>query len=562
MERHEERVSTEFLVIGSGIAGLRAAIELSKRGREVVLATKSSLEESSTYYAQGGIAAVEPERAARGEDRHESHIRDTLEAGDGLCAAPVVERFVRRSFADAIRFLVDSGVEFSTTRDGKYILHQEGGHEHPRIYCVGDFTGKAVEERLVQIVRDDPKITVLEYHTAFNLITGNQISRPRSPVDRCLGAHVLDRHGGRVKTFAAGTIFLATGGCGRVFRYTSNPDNATGDGIAMAYRAGARIANMEFFQFHPTVMYEPDAEKKDERRFLLTEALRGAEMGGILTLARDSDCDFMLDHHQDGSHATRDIVARTIDTEMKRRGLSHVWLNVSEQVTGKSRDYLREHFPDIYRHCESRGIDIAQDPIPVVPAAHYTCGGVLVDEFGQTDIEGLYAIGETTCTGLMGGNRLASNSLPEAALYGLLAVEHATAASNGPRPDRGLDLPPWQTDGIQTEVDTATLNQFWDTTRSTMTNLCGIDRNEQRLQAAVEILHGLNRAADTTYQKFFPVHEIIELRNLTLVALIIAESALQRRESRGTHYRADFPYRDDERYQKNTIVTAAPEGVL
>ena len=561
MDRNENRIRSEFLVIGSGIAGLRAAIELRRRGRDVVLVSKSSLEDSNTYYAQGGLAAVAPERDARGEDRYESHIRDTLEAGDGLCAAPAVERFVRRSYADAIGFLIEAGVQFSTKRDGGYVLHQEGGHEHPRIYCVGDFTGKAVEQRLVEIVRRDPGVKVLEHHTAFSLVTRNQIERPRQPGDRCLGAHVLDRHSGRVRTMDAGAVFLATGGCGRVFQYTSNPDNATGDGIAMAYRAGARLANMEFFQFHPTVMYEPDAEKKAERRFLLTEALRGAEMGGILTVARDSRRDFMLEHHPDGSHATRDIVARAIDSEMKRGGLSHVWLNVSEGVTGKSPEYLRSHFPDIYLHCEERGLDMARDPIPVVPAAHYTCGGVLVDEHGQTDIGGLYAIGEVACTGLMGGNRLASNSLPEAALYGLLAVEHATASPDRSPPECGLEIPVWKTDHTQTEVDTATLNQFWDATRSTMTNLCGIDRNEQRLQAAVEILRGLNRAANTTYQTFRPVHEIIELRNLTLVARIIAESALQRRESRGTHFRADYPERIDESYQENTVIAAAPENL-
>ncbi|MFZ7112165.1 MAG: L-aspartate oxidase [Desulfatiglandales bacterium] len=550
--RRPERQRTPFLVIGSGIAGLRAAIELSERGRECILITKSKLTDTNTRYAQGGIAAVDPSRVEKGLDSYESHIDDTIRAGDGLCLPEIVRRFVERAYPDAVRFLIDRGVPFSTTDDGEYVLHQEGGHAGPRVYCRGDDTGQAIEQRLAEIVTADPAIQVFEDHAAVNLITRNRITEVKSVSDRCLGAWVLDRETGLVRTIEAACTFLATGGAGRAFMYTSNPENATGDGIAMAYRAGARIANMEFFQFHPTVLYEADPANPAERRFLLTEALRGESVGGRLTLTRESTEDFVLRYDPQGSHGTRDIVARAVDAAMKEQGLPHVWLNVTEAVTGKSPAFIREHFPKIYEHCRRKGIDITAEPIPVVPAAHYTCGGVLVDAFGRTDIKALFAVGEVACTGLMGANRLASNSLSEGALYGKLAVEAALGAGFS-FPIQAV-VPLWQGSTVHPEANQDMLNRFWDTTRATMMDYCAVDRNEPRLQVALDVLNGLSQITNDIYRHFYPTLEIIELRNLALVARLIVESAMYRKESRGGHFRSDYPERNDQMYQGSTII--------
>lgn len=550
----EAMLHTDFLVIGSGLAGLRAAIELSERGKSCILISKSRLPHSNTYYAQGGIAAVDPERVAKGDDSYESHMEDTLRAGDGLCIPSIVQRFVQKAFPEGVKFLIDHGVPFSKADTGdRYVLHQEGGHGRPRVYCKDDYTGQAIEEHLVEIVRKQPLITVLEYHAAVSLITRNRISDVKVVKDRCLGAWVLDRKTRRVKTIEADVTFLATGGAGRAFLYTSNPENATGDGIAMAFRAGARVANMEFFQFHPTVLYEVNPENPAERRFLLTEALRGEAMGGILTLDRDSTEDFVLAYDPRGSHATRDIVARAIDTEMKKNHRPHVWLNVTAQLTGKSEEYIRQSFPKIYAHCLKKGVDLTVEPIPVVPAAHYTCGGVIVGADGQTDIDGLYAIGEVACTGLMGANRLASNSLTECALYGKIAVDAALDRAPSLR-DPDLMPPPWQGSTVHPEINPAMLNRFWDTTRATMLDYCAIDRNENRLRVAMDILNGLVQITNDIYWHFYPTLEIIELRNLSLVARLIVESALHRKESRGGHFRSDYPERNDHLFEGATII--------
>jgi L-aspartate oxidase len=556
MKSQNQTLDTEFIILGSGIAGLRAAIELSNNEKQVHLFTKSNLEDSNTYYAQGGIASVDPLRVEQGEDTYGSHIQDTLKAGDGLCDPYIVKNFAENAHKDVTQFLMDQGVEFSKNNPSKgqypYVLHQEGGHQKPRIYCVGDSTGKSIEETLADKVRNNPNIIIHENHTAINLITKNEVSKTTLPNDKCLGAYILDRSTGDILTVKSKKTFLATGGAGRVFQYTSNPSNATGDGIAMAYKAGARVANMEFFQFHPSVLYEPNTEDSSEKRFLITEALRGKTMGGILTLKKDSLDDFVLNHHPDGSHATRDVVARAIDTEIKLNGLKHVWLNVTPQVTGKSEEHTKDSFPMIYKTCLEKGIDMTKEPIPVIPAAHYTCGGVVVNEFGLTDLDNLYAIGEVAYTGLMGANRLASNSLSEAGLYGGLAVEHALATSNLDH-SYNLKVPSWNSWNRDVEIDNATMNQFWDTTRSTMTNLCGIDRNEQRLKLATKTINALVDASDEIYYNLYPAHEIIELRNLTLVSKLIADSALQRKESRGGHYRSDFPNKNEE-YAQPTIM--------
>jgi L-aspartate oxidase len=539
-------MKTDYLVIGSGIAGLRAAIELAKKGEKVTLITKSKVEDANTYYAQGGAAAVDPARVKTGADSFDSHEKDTIVAGAGLCDEYVVENFVKNAFSGAMQFLIENGVKF--TQNGKsypYELHQEGGHEHERIYCIGDYTGKAIEEKLAEVAKSLPNITILENHAAINLITLNRISNVKVPVDKCLGAYVLDKTNETVLKIEAKNTFLATGGAGRVFQYTSNPDVATGDGIAMAYKAGARIANMEFFQFHPTVLYEPHPKDPSEKRFLITEALRGEKVGALLTLEQNSLDDLVLKYDARGSHATRDIVSRAIDTELKSKGLKHVWLNITTKVTGKDEAYLKQNYPMIFQKCMEKGINMALDPVPVVPAAHYMCGGVVVNEFGLTDINNLYAIGEVACTGLMGANRLASNSLTEGALYGKLAVEHALANSRIQK-SHNFEIPEWRTGKVDTKADTATVNQFWDETRSLMTNMCGIDRNEQRLSLAVKMMTSLVEAGDEIYRNFYPTQEIINLRNLSLVGMLIAKSAYERRESRGCHFRSDFPHPNPE----------------
>jgi L-aspartate oxidase len=553
MSFSEQKIKSEFLVIGSGIAGLRAAIDLGEKGKKVALVTKSKLEDSNTYYAQGGIAGVDPVRVKNGLDSFESHIDDTMRAGDGLCVPHIVNRFAHRAFPDAVQFLIDKGIAFSVGNTGEYVLHQEGGHEFERVYCLADHTGVAIEEDLAAAARDNPDITIFEDHTAVNLITQNQFSTVKALRDRCLGASVLDRQKGKIRTFEAGTTFLATGGAGRAFLHTSNPENTNGDGIAMAFRAGARIANMEFFQFHPTILYEANPKHPSERRFLLTEALRGEAMGGKLTIMKDSRDDFVLKYDSRGSHGTRDIVARAIDTEMRRNGLPHVWLNVTSEVTGEKKGYIEEYFPKIYEHCLKKGHDMEEEAIPVIPAAHYTCGGVAVNDYGLSDIDRLYAIGEVACTGLMGANRLASNSLSECALYGKLAVEHALS-QQVPSQLPNVTITPWKSATVNPEISHEILNRFWDTIRTAMMQYCAIDRNGPRLRVAVDILDGLVKITDNIYRHFSPTHEIIELRNLALVARLIAESALNRKESRGCHYRSDYPNKNDKQYLGPTII--------
>jgi len=532
-------INADILIIGSGLAGLRAALEASKLGKKVIILTKSKITDSNTYYAQGGITGVDPERVKSGKDSYDSLIKNTLAAGDGLCNSDVVNYFANNSY-EPIQFLMDQKVLFSKDSNG-WVLHQEGGHDVKRIYCVADYTGKAIEETLANNVLLDKNIKVYENYLAFTLITKRKLAKDNKIEDRCLGVYAIDRINKTVITFKANAIILATGGAGRVFQYTSNPENATGDGIAMAYNAGAKIANMEFFQFHPTVLYDPFNINSNERRFLLTEALRGISIGGILTNKLDSTEDFILKYNPQGSHATRDKVSQAIDAEMKSYGLKHVYLNVTSKVTGKSKEYIKEHFPQIYEHCLKKGIDITTQPIPVVPAAHYTCGGVVVDITGRTSIPGLFAVGEVSCTGLMGANRLASNSLTEAALFGKITIHEAIKFCENKNTD---DVPIWSTQGIISHADLATVNQIWDITRTTMMSLCGIDRTEERLMAAVGILGSLSQTINKIYWNYYPNDQIFETRNLVQTAELIAKAALFRRESRGGHYRSDYPQKD------------------
>jgi len=553
---HPDIIAADILIIGSGIAGLRAALEASKNGKKVIILTKSRITDSNTYYAQGGITGVDPERVASGKDSYESLIQNTLAAGDGLCNKEVVEYFAHHSY-EPIKFLMQQNVPFSKDANG-WVLHQEGGHDHERIYCVADYTGKAIEETLAGRVLQDKNITVYEYYLTFTLITRRKLTKNPTVDDRCLGVYAIDRKNETVITFKANAIILATGGAGRIFQYTSNPDNAIGDGIAMAHYVGAKIANLEFFQFHPTVLYEPFSMESNERRFLLTEALRGVSMGGILTTRPDSTEDFILSYHPDGSHATRDKVSQAVDAEMKRSGLKHVYLNVTTGITGKTPEYTKEYFPQIYAHCLSKGIDITVQPIPVVPAAHYTCGGVLVDLFGRTSIPGLFAIGEVSCTGLMGANRLASNSLTEAALFGKVAADEAIKFSAN---ENAEDVPVWYTPGIVSHADVATVNQIWDVTRTTMMSLCGIDRTDERLRAAVGILESLYDTINKIYWGYYPNYQIFETRNLVQTAKLIAKAALFRKESRGGHYRSDYPQKRPE-YESMTLIQNGTEMKL
>ncbi len=541
-------VEADYLIIGSGIAGLRAALELGKRGHVVALVTKRKLCDGNTFYAQGGIAAVPlvDGKPLQG-DSLDSHIKDTLEAGKGISDRRVVESFAGHAYRDVIEPLLHLGVGFTKAKKTaySYSLHQEGGHSSPRIFHVADYTGRAVEEALIAAVRQLKNVRVYEHHMAINLITKSRIVS--SGKDACLGAYVYDTVNDTVHAFSAKATFLATGGAGRAYLFTTNAVVETGDGIAMANRAGLPIANMEFFQFHPTVIYGYD---KEGQSFLLTEALRGRNVGGILTLSKDSTDDFVRAYDKRGSSATRDVVAQAIDAEMKKRGLDHVWLNVTSSVTGKSPEEIREGFPDIYAKCkEVLGIDIAQQPIPTVPAAHYTIGGVLVGMYGETELPGLYAIGEVSCTGLHGANRLASNSLPEAALFGKLAVQHALNSSYS---SPGA-LPAWEIGNAVKSSDEVRVAHNWDEVRRIMWHLVGIVRTGDRLEMAKRRLELIKKETFDYYWNYHISRDLLELRNIADVASLIVDSALSRKESRGGHFRQDYPH-EDKAYARPSVL--------
>ena len=537
-------IKTDYLVIGSGIAGLRASIELSRRGNKIALVTKKSVIDGSTYLAQGGISAVDPERVKAGKDSYNLHIEDTLKAADGLGDKDITEKFVKRAYPDVIDFLIKEGVPFSKSDDG-YELHQEGGHSSPRIYCVGDYTGKAIEETLADKVREDPNITIYENHSAIDLITARKVYEMQhdgidlitahkiyEADDKCIGAYVYDEKNDSVKTFDAKSTFIATGGAGRIFLYTSNNQVSTGDGIAMAHRAGAKIANMEFTQFHPTVLYGYDDHG---RSFLLTEALRGKKMGAVLTLDKDSKTDFVkeLGYSEDGSAGTRDIVARAIDIEMKKKGLTNVFLNITPEVTGKASEEIAKGFPQIYEKLKNLGYDITKEPVPAVPASHYTCGGIVVGSNGEVPgIKNLYAIGEASCTGLMGANRLASNSLPEAALYGLLAVEHAT--KNSKKSDSKLPL--WNIGRAKKSRNQNLVGYYWDEIRTMMWHLVGIVRDQERMFMAKTRINRIQEEITRYYWNYFITSDFLELRNIAKVADLTIDAAFNRKESKGGHY--------------------------
>ncbi len=531
---------TDFLIIGSGIAGLSYALKAAQHGT-VTVVTKKQIEKSNTALAQGGVAGVFSE-----SDSFDLHLQDTLDAGDGLCNREVVKMVVENG-PDRIRELVRQGAKFNKTGEGDYdfALGQEGGHSAKRIVYAHDLTGKEIEDTLVDNVRQHKNIQILEDHIAINLIMFQSSIRSGIVVTQkeniCCGAYVLNNATGEVETFYSGITLLATGGACKVYLYTSNPDIATGDGIAMAYRAGASVANLEFVQFHPTCLYHPEA-----KNFLISEAVRGE--GGVLI--DENGRRFMSDYTPDMELACRDVVARAIDNELKKTGAESVFLDISH----KDSTFIKDRFPNIYARCLEYGIDITKEPIPVVPAAHYMCGGVATDLNGKTDVQRLYAVGETACTGLHGANRLASNSLLEALVYShrafLASVEEFKAIGNKVT----VTLAPWDETNVADSDEAIVVTHNWDEIRRLMWNYVGIVRTDKRLERALRRIRNIKEEINEYYWDFKVTADLIELRNLATVAELIIQSALSRKESRGLHYNIGYPNKDDINCLKQTLL--------
>ena len=503
----------DVLIIGSGLAGQSAALRLADH-KKVALISKRTLEDSASGWAQGGIAAV-----LDTQDSIENHIQDTLVAGAFLNDVKAT-RFVVENGKKAIDWLIEQGVPFTQDSTG-YHLTREGGHSHRRVIHVHDATGQAVQDTLTPKVRQHPNIAVFEQHIAVDLITSEKLGLADK---RCHGAYVLDTKSGVVTTFASPNTLIATGGAGKVYLYTTNPDTSTGDGIAMAWRAGCQVANMEFVQFHPTCLYHPQAKS-----FLISEAVRGE--GGLLKLPDGTR--FMPQHDERAELAPRDVVARAIDFEMKKRGLDCVFLDISH----KGSEFVRHHFPNIYARCLELGIDITQEPIPIVPAAHYTCGGVVVDQRARTNLAGLYVAGEASCTGLHGANRLASNSLLECLVYAEAAVNDILTSTPVALPV----LPHWDESRVTDADEEVVIAHNWDELRRFMWDYVGIVRTAKRLKRAQHRIRLLMREIEEFYANFRVSHDLIELRNLVVTADLIVRCALKRKESRGLHFSRDYP---------------------
>ncbi|KQV36878.1 L-aspartate oxidase [Massilia sp. Root335] len=522
----------DVAIVGSGLAGLSVALHLAQT-RKVAIISKRELLDGASNWAQGGIAAV-----LDSGDSHDQHIADTLVAGAGLCDEAAT-RYIVEHGREAIEWLIEQGVPFTRDETAELGFHltREGGHSQRRIIHAADATGHAVQVTLEQKVRAHPNITLFEHHCAIDVITSDKLQPGgvhAGPAlvgqPRCHGLYVQDEKSGKVLTCEAEHTVLATGGAGKVYLYTTNPDTATGDGIAMAWRAGCRVSNMEFIQFHPTCLYHPFAKS-----FLITEAVRGE--GGLLKLPPEAGpaagTRFMPAHDERGELAPRDVVARAIDFEMKKRGLDYVHLDITHQ----SPEFIKEHFPTIYARCLELGIDITKEPIPVVPAVHFTCGGVVTDMAGRTDIPGLYAVGETAYTGLHGANRLASNSLLECLVVGRACAHQIAAAPP-------VDLPPlpaWDESRVTNADEEVVIAHNWDELRRFMWNYVGIVRTTKRLERAKHRIKLLKEEIDEYYRNFRVSNDLLELRNLVEVAELIVRSALSRRESRGLHYSRDYP---------------------
>lgn len=538
--------TTDFLVIGSGIAGLSFALKAARLGT-VTIITKKDKVNTATNLAQGGIAAV-----LSAEDSFDLHINDTLRSGAGLCKKDIVEMVVTNGPA-RVRELLTLGVHFEsdTGKSQQLDLGKEGGHSIRRIAHAKDMTGREIEKALLKNASGNPHITVLENHLAVDLLISSKTATPPPPrkefVDRCLGAYVLNRQDNSVETWYAKTTVLCSGGAGKVYLYTTNPDIATGDGIAMSYRAGASIANLEFVQFHPTCLYHPKA-----KNFLISEAVRGE--GGRLIDERGRP--FMQKYDARGDLATRDTVARAIDAEMKASGDDCVYLDISHQEA----DFITNRFPNIYKTCLALGIDITKEPVPVVPAAHYMCGGVMTDATGRTNIENLYALGETACTGLHGGNRLASNSLLEAVVFAHQAFLQCSADWPHLQKLTHPEVRGWRAGQAENLKEGVLISHNWDQIRRLMWNYVGIVRNEKRLLLVQERMAPILKEIDQHFRNFLLTPDLVELRNLALVAKLIVTSALQRRESRGLHCMTDYPTMDDTHYLHDTILFRQKNG--
>lgn len=518
----------DVLIIGSGVAGLACALKLDKN-LSVALISKGSLVDGSSWLAQGGIAAVLDE-----EDSIEAHVDDTLIAGDGLCHKDTV-KFVVENGQKTIRWLVDQGVLFTKDKSNKnFHLGQEGGHSFRRILHSADATGKAITRALIQKVKEASNIQIFEEHCAVDLITQEDSTTNRM---KCVGSYLLNLKSSEIGLFQAKTVVLASGGASKAYLYTSNPDGASGDGIAMAWRKGCRVANMEFNQFHPTCLFNADAKSS-----LITEAIRGE--GGILLLPNGER--FMNKFHKDGELAPRDVVARAIDHEMKRIGCDCLYLDISHRESS----FIKESFPNVYEECLKYGVDITKDKIPVVPAAHYTCGGVIVSKDGQTDLSNLYVIGESSFTGLHGANRMASNSLLECLVY----AESSASSINYRMPEISLpfEIPQWDESRVIHSDENVVISHNWDELRRFMWDYVGIVRTKKRLLRAANRIELLQNEIQEFYKNFSISRDLIELRNLTSVSQLIIKSAQQRKESRGLHYTIDFP--DKSKFAKDTIL--------
>src|SRR5213594_3807206 len=524
----------DFVVVGSGIAGLSFALKAAMHGSVAVM-TKRQGSDTNTAWAQGGIACVTSD-----EDSFELHVRDTLEAGAGLCDENVVRTIVTEAPA-RIQDLVELGVQFDereVSGHREFDLGREGGHSKRRVLHVQDVTGREIENALLRELGSQSHVDLFENHMAVDLITAAKIGYAAE--DRCLGIYILDENSGQVETVRSVRIVLATGGCGKVYLYTTNPDIATGDGVAMAWRAGVTVANMEFIQFHPTCLYHPKAKS-----FLISEAVRGE--GGILRNNHGED--FIKRYDSRGSLAPRDIVARAIDEEMKRSGAKCVFLD----ITHKSPEFIRERFPHIYQTCLRFGIDMLKQAVPVVPAAHYQSGGIKTDINGATSLPGLYAVGEVACTGMHGANRLASNSL----LEGLVMAHRAAAAAVETRSARKqkVPLPEWKSGNVQDVDELVVIYHNWDEIRRLMWDYVGIVRTDKRLQRASARLRNLQREIREFYWNFKVSVDLLELRNLAAIAALIVDSALCRKESRGLHYTLDYPNIDDRQFKCDTVLS-------
>ncbi len=529
--------STDVLVIGSGVAGLSFALKVATFA-DVTLVTKKSCVDTATNLAQGGVAAVLSE-----DDTLEDHVNDTLVSGAGLCHENIV-RIVVEEGPDRVRELVDFGVRFQKGEAGEeFDLGMEGGHSARRVAHAHDLTGREIERALLDQVHASPRVQVLEDHLAIDLLLESRAMGRRGGLeqDRCVGAYVLNRATGEVETRRARATVLCSGGCGKVYLYTTNPDIATGDGVAMAFRAGARVANLEFVQFHPTCFYNHRV-----KNFLISEAVRGE--GGVLINEKGQP--FMKRYDERGDLATRDAVARGIDAEMKESGADCVYLDISHQ----DADFLQRRFPTIYATCKKYGVDITRDPIPVVPAAHYMCGGVQVDEWGLSSLPNLLAFGETSCTGLHGANRLASNSLLEAVVFAhrgaLWLRRNWDAITARPIPD----VPDWRVGRARSIEENVLISHNWDQIRRLMWNYVGIVRREKRLRLVRRRLVPILTEIREHFHDYLLTPDLVELRNIAIIAELIVRSASSRRESRGLHYMVDYPDRDDVHFQKDTVI--------